>query len=417
MTMSTVYSKEVKCPACGKISMQQFLGSTNTMGPCDLDFRPAEMARDTMEYWIHECPECGFVTSNFEDEGVNPKFLTTGKYRTCDGISFKSGLAAMFYRAGLISEELGYMGDAARDFKCASWACDDAEDEENAVKCRDRVIDAIDRLPEQLRIEEREKYEAYLAVQADMLRRNGRFSEVFDRFDSARKEIEKEEYRKMIEMQLYMAYRKKTDIYNWWNCENFIKWHTTPIEYKILEEGRAGLSRNRALKIIQDLLNNPTDEKLCNLREILAEDVKYLSISDRAGHEGREAVMKRIEYSCEARRGCINAIDAVITGIKTPNSSLPHIKAGCECLAIWYAEDEYYSTLLIITADGCGKINRIDVVSYYDYEPVTFVPEDYEWKFKDDAVCSEEVETEDCSTYDMKIYIAGCSDGRPEDDT
>lgn len=63
-TMTTLASTSKKCLVCGTVSQFSALQSTNSFGYSDLDFRPAEMKRSTMPYWIQECPCCGYVSSD-----------------------------------------------------------------------------------------------------------------------------------------------------------------------------------------------------------------------------------------------------------------------------------------------------------------------------------------------------------------
>ena len=58
--MTTIFEEENHCSVCGSKSVQAVIRSTNTMGPPDLDTRPAEMERSTINYWIQTCPSCGF---------------------------------------------------------------------------------------------------------------------------------------------------------------------------------------------------------------------------------------------------------------------------------------------------------------------------------------------------------------------
>jgi hypothetical protein len=36
------------------------VSTTNEIGSRDLDNRPAEMMRSTIQYWICRCPKCGY---------------------------------------------------------------------------------------------------------------------------------------------------------------------------------------------------------------------------------------------------------------------------------------------------------------------------------------------------------------------
>ena len=84
-----MFDIDKKCPVCGKVSSHQVLGSTNTMDYPDLDLRPAEMQRSTMNTWLDECPHCGYVSGDFRNEtSIDEEFLKSESYLTCDGIEF-----------------------------------------------------------------------------------------------------------------------------------------------------------------------------------------------------------------------------------------------------------------------------------------------------------------------------------------
>jgi hypothetical protein len=56
--MTLPYFDDVVCAVCGNKSVTDGLMSTNTIGPPDLDMRPAEMQRSTMGYWVDNCEKC-----------------------------------------------------------------------------------------------------------------------------------------------------------------------------------------------------------------------------------------------------------------------------------------------------------------------------------------------------------------------
>lgn len=66
--MTMIFPKKLRCAVCGRASEHQVLASTNTMGPPDLDLRPEEMQRSTMNVWVQRCPHCGYCARSIEDE-------------------------------------------------------------------------------------------------------------------------------------------------------------------------------------------------------------------------------------------------------------------------------------------------------------------------------------------------------------
>src|SRR5262245_66304931 len=76
--MTSYHPRQVTCSVCGTSSRQDILTSTNIVGSPDLDLRPPEMKRSTMDAWLQECPNCGFVSGNLaEAERGSRKILST----------------------------------------------------------------------------------------------------------------------------------------------------------------------------------------------------------------------------------------------------------------------------------------------------------------------------------------------------
>lgn len=125
------------CAVCGAESTHQELMSCSSFRSPDLDFRPAEMARSAMPFWIRVCPECGLVAPSLEEErGITKEWLAGEDYQTCRGVQFKSSLAADFFHWYMICEAEGIAVEAFHALMHAAWACDDVKDYENAEFCR-----------------------------------------------------------------------------------------------------------------------------------------------------------------------------------------------------------------------------------------------------------------------------------------
>ena len=176
--MTTITEFEKKCAVCGKTSEQKVIMSTSTWGYPDLDLRPAEMQRSSMFAWLDECPHCGYVAANIENELHAPAhILKTDAYLTCEGNDFKSDLAKMFYRRYMISQaENDHDSEFNSLLRCA-WTCDDNKDE-LAIKVRKTALNSIDKVTCK---SENEKNNLKL-IKADLLRRTGQFDEVIDGF-------------------------------------------------------------------------------------------------------------------------------------------------------------------------------------------------------------------------------------------
>lgn len=173
--MSLPFFTNSKCAVCGKESEQITLASTNTFGSPDLDLRPPEMKRSTMCWWVQECPYCGYISENIDDEtDVDIDFLQSAEYISCSGKAFASELAQKFYKYYLINLLDENEEDAFYAVLHASWACDDAEDIDNAVYCRKLAIVEIEKL-----IKETDN-PTLLVQKADLFRRAGFFQLVIN---------------------------------------------------------------------------------------------------------------------------------------------------------------------------------------------------------------------------------------------
>ena len=176
--MSQVMPEMIRCAVCGAKSEQLSLISTNAFGSPDLDLRPPEMERSTMEYWAQKCSRCGYVADRLDTAPrIHLPFLKKDEYKKCLGLTFKSELAKTFFQQYLI--QLAEK-DAQKAFYAvlhAAWACDDEEDEENAVLCRKYALAEMDELLK------KGEDETLLIQRADLLRRAGLFEKVIEDYE------------------------------------------------------------------------------------------------------------------------------------------------------------------------------------------------------------------------------------------
>ena len=180
--MSSIVPIKCKCSVCGETNEYRSLASTNSFGGGpDLDLRPAEMARSTIDVWIQECPKCGYISGKVSDpSGVNTEWLKSDKYLSCDGILFLSKLAVQFYKYYLINLEDNNTEGAFYAILHAAWACDDKEDIINAKHCRELAIELATILID----EEHEDEDNIRLVRADMMRRTGQFDEMIRMYET-----------------------------------------------------------------------------------------------------------------------------------------------------------------------------------------------------------------------------------------
>ena len=198
--MTTMTSVEINCPICKSKVEINMLMSTNMWGAPDLDLRPPEMRRSTMDTWVHECPQCGYVASDFKKTPeITEDFLKSDSYRSCDFHEFKHPLSERFYRQYLIAPE-----DEEKFYAllhCA-WACDDRDDRENAVLIRAKSLEYMDCL---------DLNDDMMIQRADLLRRSNQFERVIDEYSA--KSFDEDIYNQICSFEVEKAMQKDNACY------------------------------------------------------------------------------------------------------------------------------------------------------------------------------------------------------------
>lgn len=198
--MTTIMPQPVKCPVCENEFEIFVLGSTNAWGAPDLDLRPPEMQRSTMNQWVHECPNCGYVTSDFNISAeITSDFLKSDSYKSCDDLNFKHSLAERFYRQHLIASD---NADKFYALLHCVWVCDDTGDEKNAEFIRTKCLEYMDQF---------ELNDDNLIQRADLLRRSGQFERVIEEYST--KTFEEDIYNKLCSFEVEKAIQKDTSCY------------------------------------------------------------------------------------------------------------------------------------------------------------------------------------------------------------
>ncbi len=174
--MTTVAEAKEKCALCGEKSTHIEVISTNTLGGVpDLDTRPPEMMRSTMDMWVQECPVCGYCSPDISEAPENAKEVVQSEsYNEQLKSEEYPELANRFLCWSMVEESSNELAGAGWSAVHAAWACDDATAGEAANKCRERAVGlflkAIERggdVAEQVGGPE--------AIMADLLRRVGKF--------------------------------------------------------------------------------------------------------------------------------------------------------------------------------------------------------------------------------------------------
>ena len=178
--MSTVHSVNMECGLCGKVSRQRVCTSTICLGGCDLDFRPAPLARHMLFSDVHVCPECGFASYMLKldcsaEEREKVRALVNGNRYRFSGSTVNSPVAARFIRQAMVCRTLGDLSGEMTAYLRAAWACDDAGDRCSRMirrECENRTARLMQTEPD-----------AELAlIDADLLRRTFRYDEVIEKY-------------------------------------------------------------------------------------------------------------------------------------------------------------------------------------------------------------------------------------------
>ena len=216
--MSTIMEEILTCAVCGKESGHVSLSSSNCSGEPDLDFRPSEMLRSTMGYWINECPHCGYASGSLDDPtSVDEGWLKTEAYHSANTIAFTSILAKSFYKSYLIKIKDNNYKDAFYAALHAAWACDDSNDIDSAIVCRKAALEQLDLLIASDATNS-DSTETYRIIRMDLLRRIGLFSEVISEYSNVM--FSSDLSNQIREFQLYLAQQCDTNCYTVEDCFN-----------------------------------------------------------------------------------------------------------------------------------------------------------------------------------------------------
>lgn len=173
MTLEDV--REVYCAVCGYKNTVMELRSTNTMEPPDLDMRPGEMLRSTMDLWVQRCPRCGYCASEI-DKGDNSvsSVVESNPYREQLGNPDFTELANSFLCCAMLYEKAEEYGRAGIMAQNAAWSCDDQGLTNSAEECRLKAVRFLEEAWKRNQEFGTNKGNECVIV-VDLLRRTGRF--------------------------------------------------------------------------------------------------------------------------------------------------------------------------------------------------------------------------------------------------
>lgn len=173
--MTTIYREEKKCAVCGKTSMYMGIASTNAFGSPDLDTRPPEMERSTINMWVQTCPSCGYCAPDISERiEKSSEVVHSDSYQQQLNNQEFPELANAFLCFSLIQESTDEYASAGWACIHAAWSCDDTGSDAGAQKCRKKAVSLLQKAKEngQKFAEEAGVEEA---IMVDLLRRLSQF--------------------------------------------------------------------------------------------------------------------------------------------------------------------------------------------------------------------------------------------------
>ena len=208
MTMMTEI--EVVCGVCGETSKHYSVQSINVFGSSDLDTRPPETERSTIEAWVNRCPSCRYCAPDISKASPEAKIiLMSDEYQHIVNSDHLPEKALSFLASSYMHEQLGALSEAAWRAIHAAWVCDDENHHEGSQSCRNRAIILIEQAVENGPAISCQAG-ATETVAADLLRRSGHFAKALEFIEKAKAEIQEDIILRILEFQKALIENKDT---------------------------------------------------------------------------------------------------------------------------------------------------------------------------------------------------------------
>ena len=186
--MTTIFPQVINCIICNAENEVFNLGSTNSFGHTDLDYRPTGMARYTLIYEVQTCINCGFsspiISSDFKEllpENKEEqkeqlikikKIIASKEYKELLSNESFPDFSNLFLAASLIQEKIGNYNHAFNMAIKSAWIADDNSNINAAKYSREKAFELIDKTTDDF-IDNTIK----LLLKIELLRRTARFEE------------------------------------------------------------------------------------------------------------------------------------------------------------------------------------------------------------------------------------------------
>jgi len=163
----------VTCAICGRLSQQRIVFSTSIFGSPDLDLRPPPLKRQTIAYWVQECPHCRYTAADISHaESRAREFLRSDGWKALrlSAPARSRSLSELFLVHSAIQEAIGDLEESAFAALHAAWAADDRGDQSTAKSSRRIAADLFERAFSQGEINSAEE-KTIRFILVDILRR------------------------------------------------------------------------------------------------------------------------------------------------------------------------------------------------------------------------------------------------------
>ncbi len=170
---------DVECSVCRKHSDHAIIKNSANPGAPDLDMRPNEPHRSSMEYWVMECPHCGYCNGMLITRAeFDHEYLKSDEYLNLGGIETDNVLAARFIKKALVNIKNNNLKEAVQSYLYAAWVFDDEKNNENARLCRLAGVKVMDENADAFSNDDN-----FQILKIDLLRRSGDFDRIIQEYD------------------------------------------------------------------------------------------------------------------------------------------------------------------------------------------------------------------------------------------
>jgi len=214
--MTTLLKTFKNCIFCQHTTEITSYGSTNEFGSPDLDLRPAEMRRSTINMWIEVCKNCNFSWNDIEDKEIDvnvlKKVMDTNEWKNLNLDKHTNDLSLNFERHAMISREMGMLEQTANSYLHAAWAADDADIDSDSIKYRNLSVEYFLKYLKIIDETSRDSF-AINALISDLLRVTKRYEENIQFIKDNLIKISDEQIQKILNFQLQKSLLQDSKIY------------------------------------------------------------------------------------------------------------------------------------------------------------------------------------------------------------